>query len=326
MSPYLPKAVIATEDRRFYSHFGIDPIGLAARRRRQSARRPYRPGRQHDHPAARQEPVPDAGAQPRPENPAKRCWRCGSSTASPRTRSSKSISTASISAPAPMASMPRRTAISANRRAKLEPVRKRRHRRPVKGADPVQPGARPRRGGASAPRKCSTTWSRPGFITAAQARPPHSAGPRARGPTAGRGRAISPIGSPTRSRDFAGTANRDLTVAHDARPADAGAAEAAIARRLARYGAKDGGQPGRAGGDGAGRRGARDGRRPRLRRRASSTARPRRSVSPARRSSRSSISPGSRRGCARSDRLVDAPIRIGNWQPHNYRRTATRAR
>jgi penicillin-binding protein 1A len=29
MSPYLPQAVIATEDRRFYSHFGIDPIGLA---------------------------------------------------------------------------------------------------------------------------------------------------------------------------------------------------------------------------------------------------------------------------------------------------------
>ena len=28
MSPYLPKAVIVTEDRRFYSHFGIDPIGL----------------------------------------------------------------------------------------------------------------------------------------------------------------------------------------------------------------------------------------------------------------------------------------------------------
>src|ERR1700720_785945 len=28
MSPYVPKAVIATEDRRFYGHFGIDPIGL----------------------------------------------------------------------------------------------------------------------------------------------------------------------------------------------------------------------------------------------------------------------------------------------------------
>ncbi len=36
----------------------------AARRGRQSARRARRPGRQHDHPAARQEPVPDAGAQP----------------------------------------------------------------------------------------------------------------------------------------------------------------------------------------------------------------------------------------------------------------------
>jgi penicillin-binding protein 1A len=29
MPKYLPEAVIATEDRRFYSHFGIDPIGLA---------------------------------------------------------------------------------------------------------------------------------------------------------------------------------------------------------------------------------------------------------------------------------------------------------
>ncbi len=28
MPAYLPEAVIATEDRRFYSHFGIDPIGL----------------------------------------------------------------------------------------------------------------------------------------------------------------------------------------------------------------------------------------------------------------------------------------------------------
>src|SRR5204862_814153 len=28
MSPYLPQAVIATEDRRFYSHFGDDPIAL----------------------------------------------------------------------------------------------------------------------------------------------------------------------------------------------------------------------------------------------------------------------------------------------------------
>jgi len=29
MSAYIPQAVIAIEDRRFYSHFGVDPIGLA---------------------------------------------------------------------------------------------------------------------------------------------------------------------------------------------------------------------------------------------------------------------------------------------------------
>ena len=28
MSPYLPQAVIAAEDRRYYSHFGIDPVGI----------------------------------------------------------------------------------------------------------------------------------------------------------------------------------------------------------------------------------------------------------------------------------------------------------
>ncbi|HLP66546.1 MAG TPA: transglycosylase domain-containing protein [Rhizobium sp.] len=28
MSPYIPQAVIAIEDRRFYSHFGVDPFGL----------------------------------------------------------------------------------------------------------------------------------------------------------------------------------------------------------------------------------------------------------------------------------------------------------
>src|SRR5690606_12644670 len=28
MSPFIPKAVMAIEDRRFYSHFGIDPMGL----------------------------------------------------------------------------------------------------------------------------------------------------------------------------------------------------------------------------------------------------------------------------------------------------------
>src|SRR5260221_9577079 len=28
MPPYLPEAVLATEDRRFYHHWGVDPLGL----------------------------------------------------------------------------------------------------------------------------------------------------------------------------------------------------------------------------------------------------------------------------------------------------------
>jgi penicillin-binding protein 1A len=29
LPPYLPKAFIAIEDRRFYSHYGVDPVGIA---------------------------------------------------------------------------------------------------------------------------------------------------------------------------------------------------------------------------------------------------------------------------------------------------------
>jgi penicillin-binding protein 1A len=29
LPPYLPKAFVAIEDRRFYGHLGIDPIGIA---------------------------------------------------------------------------------------------------------------------------------------------------------------------------------------------------------------------------------------------------------------------------------------------------------
>src|SRR5215470_8250475 len=29
LPPYLPRAFVAIEDRRFYSHYGIDPVGLA---------------------------------------------------------------------------------------------------------------------------------------------------------------------------------------------------------------------------------------------------------------------------------------------------------
>ena len=59
---YLPEAIIATEDRRFYDHFGLDPIGVLRALVVNLAPRHGAPGRQHHHPAAGQEPVPDARA------------------------------------------------------------------------------------------------------------------------------------------------------------------------------------------------------------------------------------------------------------------------
>src|SRR6202035_1119596 len=60
----LIKATLATEDRRFYDHFGIDIAGTArARHQRPGRRRP--PGRLVDHPAAGEEPVPEQRAHHR---------------------------------------------------------------------------------------------------------------------------------------------------------------------------------------------------------------------------------------------------------------------
>ncbi len=69
LPPYLPKAFVAIEDRRFYDHWGIDPVGIARAivPQRQSRRRLA--GRLDPDPAARQEPVPDAGAHRLAQDP-----------------------------------------------------------------------------------------------------------------------------------------------------------------------------------------------------------------------------------------------------------------
>ena len=87
-----------------------------ARRGRQRAASRRLAGRLDADPAARQEPVPDPGAHHRAQAAGSRSWRSGWSASIPRTRFSSSISTASISAPAPMASRRRRSAISASPR------------------------------------------------------------------------------------------------------------------------------------------------------------------------------------------------------------------
>ena len=59
--PNVKNAVIAIEDRRFYSHKGVDYTGIGARAGAGRAQAPRRPGRLDDHPAVREERARRAG-------------------------------------------------------------------------------------------------------------------------------------------------------------------------------------------------------------------------------------------------------------------------
>ena len=83
----LIKATLATEDRRFYEHFGIDIPGTDARARHQHPGRRRPPGRLLDHPAAGEEPVPHQRAHHRAQGQGGVPRAVARSRASPRTRS-----------------------------------------------------------------------------------------------------------------------------------------------------------------------------------------------------------------------------------------------
>ena len=78
------KAFIAIEDRRFYSHHGVDPWGILAPPSSDVLQRGACAGRLDHHPAARQESVPDPGAHACRASCRSWCWRSGSSTNSAR--------------------------------------------------------------------------------------------------------------------------------------------------------------------------------------------------------------------------------------------------
>ena len=99
------------------THYGVDPFGIARARRRQRAASRRLAGRLDHHAAARQEPVPDAGAHDHAQAAGGDAGALAGAQIHQEPRSSSSISTASISAPAPTASSRRRSAISASRRA-----------------------------------------------------------------------------------------------------------------------------------------------------------------------------------------------------------------
>src|SRR5207302_2500062 len=118
-------------------------------------------------------------------------------------------------------------------------------------------------------------------------------------------------------RDFAGTADRDLTVRTTLAPRLQAIAEAAIVDVLAQSGAKDAVSEGALvalAPDGAVKAmvGGRDYARSQFNR-----------ATQAQRQPGSAFKPfvylaGLEAGLRPSDRFVDQPIRVGNWEPHNY--------
>ena len=113
---YVPNAFIAIEDRRFYSHYAVDPVGHLARRHHRRAAPRRLAGRLDHHPAARQESVPDPGAHADAQAAGGGAGVLARAQILQERRFSISISTASISAPALTGSKRRRSAISASRR------------------------------------------------------------------------------------------------------------------------------------------------------------------------------------------------------------------
>ncbi len=111
-------AFLAAEDKSFYDHGGLDFMGIARaglllrpeHRHQQAAA-----GRLHHHAAGGEElPAHQRGGSSIARS-RKRCWRCASSAPTPRTRSSSSTSTRSISGSAPTGWRPPRSSISTSR-------------------------------------------------------------------------------------------------------------------------------------------------------------------------------------------------------------------
>ncbi len=314
MSPYLPEAVIATEDRRFYHHFGIDPVGLA-----RAAVTDLRAGQIVQGGSTITQQLakilflsPERNLTRKIRETLLALWLehrfskdqvleiylnrvyLGAGTygvdAAAHRYFGKSAAKLNLFESAVVAGL-------------------------LKAPTRFSP-ARDRDKAAARAGQVLATMVEAGYITAADA-----AGAEKEGA------ALAVIGRPgsryfadwvaDQIRDFAGTTDRDLTVRTTLDPGLQEAAEAAVGDTLARYGAKDAVSQGALvalGPDGAVRAmvGGRDYAQSQFNR-----------ATQAQRQPGSAFKPfvylaGLEAGLRPTDRFVDAPIRIGNWQPHNY--------
>ena len=314
MSPFLPKAVIATEDRRFYHHFGIDPFGLA-----RAALIDLRAGQIVQGGSTITQQLakivflsPERNIARKIRETLLALWLehrfakdqlleiylnrvyLGAGTygvdAAANRYFGKSAAKLNLFESAVVAGL-------------------------LKAPTRFNP-ARDRDKAAARAGQVLGTMVEAGFITAADAAQAEK-----------EGAALAVVGRPgsryfadwvaDQIGDFAGTANRDLTVRTTLDSRLQEAAEAAIGDVLARYGARDSVSQGALvalSPDGAVRAmvGGRDYAQSQFNR-----------ATQAQRQPGSAFKPfvylaGLEAGLRPTDRLVDAPIRIGNWEPHNY--------
>ncbi len=198
ISPVMRKAIVDTEDRRFYSNNGIDYIGIvrALKERRLVGR--VHPGRVDDRAAAGTQPLPHAAAVDQPQAHRGAASPSSSTSSGARTASSRRTSTTSTSARRRTGSKPRprRTSactprISRSSRRRSSPGCRRRRRRTTRST-----GRTPRkRAGRRCYGRCSRQATSPVRVTDRRFTA-HSACTRERRPGS-RDRHSSPTTSPT---------------------------------------------------------------------------------------------------------------------------------
>ena len=293
---YVPKAFVAIEDRRFYEHYGVDPFGIARAALANVLHRGVGAGRLDHHAATGEESLSDAGAHDPPQAAG------GDAGALAGAQILQDADPRTLSQP------------------RLFRLRRLRHRaglaalfRQIREAASRSPKPRCSPGWCKSPSRLAPTRNFDGAEKRAQDRARRHGRPgfhqRRRASSVALAqppRIVAQAGSGSVNyvadwvmdalNDVLGHVDEDIVVRTTIDAGLQASAEKSLADELGAQGRQGRRQPGRAGGDDAGRRGARAGRRPQLRAKASSTARSPPSASPARRSSRSSISPRSNTG------------------------------
>jgi penicillin-binding protein 1A len=314
MSPSLPKAVIATEDRRFYSHFGIDPIGLV-----RAAVADLRAGHIVEGGSTITQQLakilfltPERNFARKIRETLLALWLEHRFAKDQLLEIYLNRVYLGAGAYGVDAAAHRYFGKSAGKLNLYESA-------VVAGLLKAPTRFSPARDPAAAAARAAQVLDNmveAGFITAADAAAARKAGAAVAAASRPGSRYFADWVA-DQLRDFAGVADRDLTVRTTLDPRLQAAAEAAVGDVLARFGAKDAVKEGALvalAPDGAVRAmvGGRDYGRSQFNR-----------ATQAQRQPGSAFKPfvylaGLEAGLRPGDRLVDKPIRIGNWQPHDY--------